>query len=393
MKRRMIVVLAGLVAVVAAIVVMSGRRNAAGDAQPTLPAVQGPTAIEAEGRVVPARGVVLSLPLGGTVAEVLVAEGQTVRAGQALLRLDSARQAAAAVQQAAAAVQRARAHQAELRAGARTQEVQSARSVLAAAEARAAQLRAGARSEERAQARYQVDQADAALRLAEDDLARSEMLLTTGAVSTQQVAQARSRRDGAAAAAASARQQLQLLQTGARPEEIRAVDADVAQARAQLELLTAGARPESLAAADAEVASALAGLRQAQAAQVQSELRAPMAGTVTFIGVRAGEYAAPGATVAAVADLSKWQIETTDLTELHVARIAEGDRVTARLDGVPGLELTGHVTEIEDFGVNRMGDITYRVIVTLDRQDPRLRWNMTAAVAIEAESQRGMPQN
>lgn len=391
--KRALVVVGGLVVIVVLLLALGRRRDAAREQEAVLPAVQGPTAIEAEGRVVPARGAALSLPAGGTVAEILVTEGTPVASGEVLLRLDSARQATAAMEQASAAVRRSRAHAAELRAGARVQELEAARSALTAAQARAAQLRAGARSEERAQAGYQVDQAEAALRLAEDDLTRTEQLLAIGAVPQQHVAQARTRRDTAAAQTAAAHQQLQMLQTGARPEELRAVDADVARARAQLDLLTAGVRPEVLAAADAEVASAQAALRQAQAILAQSEIRAPMAGTVTFIGVRVGEYAGPGTVVAAVADLSGWQVETTDLTELHVARIANGDRATVRLDGVPGLELIGRVIAVQDFGVNRMGDITYKVVVALDRQDPRLRWNMTAAVAIEAGSRRETPQN
>jgi hypothetical protein len=48
---------------------------------------------------------------------------------------------------------------------------------------------------------------------------------------------------------------------------------------------------------------------------------------------------------------------------------------------------------VEGLGITRQGDITYKVIVVLDRQDPRLRWNMTAAVAIESQEHRPTPQN
>lgn len=390
--KRWVIVVAGLVIIVA-VAFVGARRRTARDVEAPLTAVQGPSEIEAEGRVIPVRGAALSLPVGGTVAEVLVLEGQVVRKGQVLLRLDGVHQSAAAVEQSGAVVRRVQARAAELRAGARSQEIDAARSLLAAAEARAAQLQAGPRLEEREQARYQAEQAQGALRLAEDELIRAEELLTSGAVSQQFVVQARSRRDAAQAQASSALQQLHMLESGARPEELRAAQAEVTRVRAQLALLTAGARPEVLAAADADVASARASLRQAQAMLAQMELRAPMDGTVTFVGVRPGEYAGPGMTVAAVADLAAWQIETTDLTELHVAQIAKGDRATVRLDGIPGLELKGRVVSVEDFGINRMGDITYKVIVALERQDPRLRWNMTAVVAIEARSQRGVRQD
>src|SRR5689334_12078411 len=48
----------------------------------------------AEARVVPARSAALSLTSGGIVAELLVAEGDRVEAGQPLLRLDHTRASA-----------------------------------------------------------------------------------------------------------------------------------------------------------------------------------------------------------------------------------------------------------------------------------------------------------
>jgi HlyD family secretion protein len=393
MRRVMIGVVAAAV-VVALIVVMIGRgRNAARRPEAPSQAVQGPTAIEAEGRVVPVRGVTLSLASGGTVASVPVVEGQGVQAGQLLLRLSSADQAEAAEAQARAAARRARAYAAELRAGPRPQEIDVARGAVAAAQARLDQLRAGARTEERAQMQWEVEQAQAVLRAADDDLRRADQLLATGAVSQQFVVQARANRDRAAAALASIEERRRLVQAGSRPEELRAAEADLSRAAAQLELVRAGARPQALAAAAADVAAADAAVRQAQAALAQTELRSPITGTVTFIGVRAGEFAAPGITVAAVADLSTWRIETTDLMELHVARIRPGDAVKASFDGIPGLELAGKVASVERLGVMKQGDVTYKVVITLDRQDVRLHWNMTAAVAIEAEDHRAMPQN
>ncbi len=394
MMRRVMIGVVAAVVVVAVVFVLLGRgRNASRQTEAPSQAVQGPTAIEAEGRVVPVRGVALSLASGGTVAEVLAAEGQSVQAGQVLLRLNTAEQARAAVAQAQAAARRARAYAAELRAGPRSQEVDAARGALAAVQARLDELRAGARTEERAQMRWEVEQAQAVLRAAEDDLRRAEQLLATGAVSQQYVAQSRANRDRAAAAVASVEAQLHLVQSGPRPEEVRAVEADVKRAQAQLDLVRAGVRPQALAAAVSEVAAAEAAVRQAQAVLAQTELRSPLAGTVTFVAVRAGEFAAPGTTVAAVADLSTWRIETTDLTELHVARIRPGDAVRANFDGIPGLELVGRVAAVEGLGITRQGDITYKVIITLDRQDARLRWNMTADVAIESQDHRVTPQD
>ncbi|MGQ9684278.1 MAG: biotin/lipoyl-binding protein, partial [Anaerolineae bacterium] len=50
--------------------------------------VEAEEAVNAEGRVVPVRWASLGVPVSGRVAEVLVAEGDVVQAGEVLVRLD-----------------------------------------------------------------------------------------------------------------------------------------------------------------------------------------------------------------------------------------------------------------------------------------------------------------
>jgi len=166
---------------------------------------------------------------------------------------------------------------------------------------------------------------------------------------------------------------------------VDAAQAQLAQAEAQLALVEADARPEDIAAAQADVASAEAALTQARDALAKTELRAPFAGTVASLDLTAGEQVAPGVPIVWLADLSAWRIETDDLTELDVVYVSLGDAVTVTFDALPGLKLAGQVTHIKDLGENKQGDMTYTVVVALDQQDDRLRWNMTAAVAIEPQ--------
>jgi HlyD family secretion protein len=51
-----------------------------------------------------------------------------------------------------------------------------------------------------------------------------------------------------------------------------------------------------------------------------------------------------------LADTSTWVIETTDLSDLSVARVREGDPVTITFDGIPGLQVAGEVISIQGFG-------------------------------------------
>ena len=46
--------------------------------------------------------------------------------------------------------------------------------------------------------------------------------------------------------------------------------------------------------------------------------------------------------------------------------------------------MSGKVTRISDVGVNNKGDIAYKVTVETERNDPGLKWNMTAAVKFDA---------
>jgi HlyD family secretion protein len=186
----------------------------------------------------------------------------------------------------------------------------------------------------------------------------------------------------ARAQVASSQASLNKLRGDQRGGALDAAQAAVDQAQANLDKLRAGIPESDLAVAAAEVRSAEAALKLAQVAVSESELRAPFAGTVAALDAQTGEYIAAGTPTIQLADLSAWQIETTDLTELNVAQVREGGQATVTFDAIPGLELPGTISHIRALGENKQGDITYLVTIKLGRQDPRLRWNMTASAAL-----------
>ena len=164
---------------------------------------------------------------------------------------------------------------------------------------------------------------------------------------------------------------------------------DVAQAnldsaKSDLAKLNAdGINPDDLKVAQANVDNATAQVSAAQSALDDLTLKAPFDGTIIANNLKVGETASPAGAQPQVvmANSSDWEIETTDLTELNINNIHEGDPVKVTFDAIPGLELTGTVLRIQSLGTNKQGDITYKVTVKLDKQDARLRWNMTASVA------------
>jgi len=162
--------------------------------------------------------------------------------------------------------------------------------------------------------------------------------------------------------------------------EVDLLKARLADAQRRLRKLQAGPDPDQLAAAEARVATAKANLEAARAALDNTELRAPIAGTVSRIDLKVGEQVSPGVPVVTLAEFGQWVVKTNNLTEIEVVRIQEGQTAEVVLDALPDVTLKGKVTRIASVFVESRGDITYTVTVTLDQADPRARWGMTAQV-------------
>ncbi len=159
-------------------------------------------------------------------------------------------------------------------------------------------------------------------------------------------------------------------------------EANLALAEADHEKLVAnaGLDPDQLATLEAQFAAAEAAVKSAQAAVDALTLKATMPGMVVDVSLTKGQQVAAGEMVMAVADYSKWIVETDSLTETEVVDVSEGQEVDVVLDALPDTILKGIVTHINERYEEKRGDITYTVTVELSETDPLMRWGMTAAV-------------
>jgi HlyD family secretion protein len=380
MKKQVVVI--GLLGL--ASLVVTACSGSAAAATPAAPAVeQAPvksSSLGAEGALEPVQSVELSFGIGGEVSEVLVKEGDSVKASDVIARLDSAAQRNA-VAQAEAALAVAQANLAKYQNDL-PQQIAAAEAEIKAA---TAQIAAGAAQRDRsveltqaeaalAQAVYAQQQAQTAYDkvLEFKKLGTTEetarLALNTSKMNTeaaqQRVNQLKSgssidRADGAQIAAATARR-------------------DAAQARLdQLKAELEGKTESTFAAA---VKQAEAAVQSAQSALADTELRAPFAGTIAQLNFKQGERVTPGAINVVLADLSGWQITTDDVTEAKVPSIKIGQPVRISIDALPELELQGDVESIGAVAQPKGGDVTYPVKIKLIDNDARLRWGMTAAV-------------
>jgi HlyD family secretion protein len=362
--------------------------------------------VSVTGEVVPTKWATVSAQAGGTVMEVLVEPGDTVAEGAVLVRLDPT-DAHLAVQEAEAALESAQARLALLQADPLPEEIAVAeaeievtQAALSQAAAQRDQLRAGATEAEIAAAQVQVTAAQADQLVAEethDQTMKCFSFKWEGKKRTICPAlgpleeQARYNLQVADEALEAVQAQLDALEAGAA-DGARAVDAAVWAATAQqgvaeaeLDLLRAGPTAEEVAAQEAAVAQAQAALDAARVALERTEVRAPLAGTVGMVDVRVGELVAAGQPLIAMGDLSTLQVETTDLDEIDVARVAVGQQVDITFDAVPEQVFDGRVIRISPMAGSGDGGVNYTVVVELDGLDPAIRWGMTAFVDIEVE--------
>lgn len=361
------------------------------------------TQVSVTGRLVPEVWTAVAATSAGQVIEVLVQPGDVVAAGDLLFRLDD-RGARVAVHQAEAAVKRAQEHLAQIKAGPSAAAVTTARAQVEAARVAVTQtvrqrdqLLAGQLDAQLAEAAAQIAVAQAeqlVARQQHDDTMRCEELQRPDGT-IEKVCPAlgtleeRARYTLNAAnlqlAAAEAHEESLRSQHYARVQvaeaAIEVARQQLAVAEAQFAALTTGPTEEEIAIAEVGILEAQAALEAAELSLAQTRITAPIAGTVGAVDVRIGAFITPGVPCITLGDLSTLRVETTDLNEIDVARIAVDQQALVVFDALPGTTFEGAITHIAPMA-DSSASVDYTVVVELSELDPALRWGMTAFVDI-----------
>ncbi len=380
----------------------------AGDVQPTatresdytgFAAQAASGGVTANGVLLPAQQVRLSFGVGGFIELVAVEVGEGVRARQTLARLETTD------------LERA-VGQAEL-------DFYQAQVGLSQAELKLKQLQEPSDEADIRQAEHAVDQAAAALKAAQLDLtavlnstllnetledaeevcedmqhkydARLEMYESGEEPDYWSVDQAQERLDNAKLNLNRIRQQGNAQLQDAR-NAVEQAEHSYQEAQDALEELLEEADPldveaaqKEIEAAELEVERAQLALEAARADLAHATLLAPFDGVVSAVPARVGEWAAPGATVVELLDLSRWRIETKNVGELQIARVRVGQEALARVNAFRDETLHGRVVTISPVAVVQQGDTTYTLMIELEPTDLPLRPGMTVQVEILAE--------
>jgi multidrug resistance efflux pump len=127
-------------------------------------------------------------------------------------------------------------------------------------------------------------------------------------------------------------------------------------------------------------------LNAAKAAVASFSVIAPFDGVVADLKGKLGNSINPGASAVTIADFSHWIVKTTDLTEIDVVNLKEGDPVIVTLDAIPDAELKGTIQSIGQTFSENQGDVVYEVTVMLTDTHASMRWGMTAEVKFEQDN-------
>lgn len=236
-----------------------------------------------------------------------------------------------------------------------------------AAEASLREARAGARPGEIERAEAELRRSEAEAVRGSRDLERLRPLVAAGAESPQSL-------DAATAAAAVA---------AARRDA----------AREELQLLRDGTRPERVDLARAELASARAALAAATAVAGDLVLTAPVSGTVLSRNAEPGEMLAAGQSVVTLgetgATYTRVYVPTRELPSVRT-----GQSATAHLDGFPDHAFKGRVVAISPTAEftprialteKERADLVFGVKVALEDTTGMLKAGLPATVEIHAE--------
>lgn len=252
---------------------------------------QDDTTVHLNGRI-EAPTVDLGPKVPGRVAEVFVREGDRVKAGALLVRLD--------LGETSIAVER---EQAGLRS----------------AEARAQDLEEGSRESEISVVQAEVADRRAALALAQKEAERQRYLVEREVGTRQDHDRARTELERARAALTGAQERLELAREGTRRNQTAAAQADAQRAQAVLKQSVTVAR--------------------------EGEIRAPADGVIVHRLAEPGQLVGAGQPAVTMAFANRLYVRTF-IPETKLGRVRMGTPATVTVDAYPGRRFPARISEI-----------------------------------------------
>jgi HlyD family secretion protein len=338
----------------------------------------------------------IAFKTAGKLIERTVDEGDSVKKGQVIARLDRD-QLVAQRDREVAGLESAESQLAQAKTSLEWQkdtlagDIEQKSADLASNDARLAELKNGARPQEKLDAQAAVDSAQSEVDRSKKDWDRAQVLHRDDDISTAQFDQFRNRWESAVAALNSAKERQNLVLAGPRAEVINAQQGQVERMRGALKMAQANSlemkrREQELTTRAAEIARSRASVALIDSQLADTIATSPVDGVVLVKSADPGEILSAGTTVVTIGDIEHpWLRGYIDETDLGKVKL--GSKVKVTTDSYKGKVYDGHVSFISseaEFTPKQIQTQTervklvYRIKIELDNSSRELKSNMPA---------------
>jgi HlyD family secretion protein len=313
------------------------------------------TYINLDGQIAPYQDATLSTPQSGTVAAVYVHEGQRVRAGDLLAKLDdSTLRAQLAQAQAQVALAQSSLGSATLQGNVTPSQAQS---TVATAQ------------QQLAVAKSNVSTAVAALDNAKLVYDSNNTLYAQGYVAQTTFVQSR-------ASYVSAQETLNAARQQEHQAEVALINANASGQNA------VPIQNQTIAGTRASLASSQAQVKLLQAEIAQAAIIAPFDGVITNRLLDPGAFAGPNAGIVEISQVASVYVNI-NVPDSDLAWVKKGTSVTFTSSSAPGQTFTGTVFDVN--ATPTTGTLSYRARVVKDNPDNTLRGGMLVSVNVRKD--------
>jgi HlyD family secretion protein len=347
--------------------------------------------------------VSIAFKTSGRLIERTVDEGETVKKGQLIARLDRD-QLQAQRDRETAGLQSVTAQLAQAETALAWQrenlaaDLQQRKADLDASQARLQELKNGARPQEIEESKAAVENVQAEYDRAKRDWDRAQTLYKNDDISTAQYDQFRSRWESSDAALKQAKERRALVLAGPRQEQVEAAAAQVQRARAAIRLAEGNSleikrREQELPMRRAEIARAKANLALIDSQLSDTTAASPVDGVVLVKSADVGEVLAAGTTVVTIGDIDHPWLRAY-INEPDQGKIKLGMKVKITTDSYPGKIYAGRLSFISseaEFTPKQIQTqeervkLVYRIKIDVDNPQHELKSNMPADAVIDLE--------
>lgn len=299
--------------------------------------------------------VAVAFKISGRLVELNVREGDSVKKGQVIARLDRTQLERQKARDSAAVLGARSSYQQlvtsiEYQKATLEGDVAARRAEVNQAQAKLDELLNGSRPQDVQQAEAAVADARAQNQQARADYERAQTLIKNEDISKQQFDQYRTRMDSSNALLRQAEERLSMVKEGARKEDIAGARAALARAQASLRISEANRlevrrKQEELGGRQAEIEKNRAQVGISQAQIDDTVVVSPIDGVVLVKSVEAGDVLAAGTTIATIGDIDHPWVRAY-VNETDLGRVKLDEKVKLTTDSFPGKIYWGRVSFI-----------------------------------------------